>query len=564
MFTWKTKTDDDIAEFVSGMHGRIVKRRQNYEALWEVITKIYRPRRYDILGGRMKGQQYGADVFDQQPANVLAKFVGGLLGYMISSQVPWIQFVSQDKRLMQLDHIKEYCQDAAAQILYAASRSNLYSAAAPHALDAHSVGTSTVVPMYDKIEDRVYFDVVHPRDAYIATDMYGRPYIYHRELNLTALTAFEMFGEDALSQSDFKTDKDGEKSLKDPLSENEYIWCVYPNNDRDTWSLLPEDKPYIVLVITKGGRGRKKSKLVYKGGRDLFPICWRSLRESGSDYGTSLSADCLTAALCVNKLGEKAIVAAHLAVEPPVIASGTLKRSLNLNPKGRSWVTDMQREGARPIMDRLNWPITDAQMERLHNMLEDRFYIRFFEMLSSGDLKARTAYEISQMMGEKATLMSTIVGTYEQESLEQKVNYLWMTEESANRMPEPPGELMETGGKLDINYLGPLHQLQSSLLRGKGIIDAISLIAEMMALDGSVAWKFNFLEMAEEAAVSQGLPQKFVLSDDEVEKIREQVAQEQQMREQLMMAGEAAKAIPNLSKPVAPGSPAAMLMEGAA
>lgn len=564
IFNWKNKTDDDITEFVSSMHGRLVSRRQLYEDLWGVITKIYRPRRYDILGDSKKGEQYGAEIFDPQPAGALNKFVGGLLGYMVNRQVPWIQFISQDRRLMSLDHIKEYCQNLAEQILYAAGRSNIYSALVPQALDAHSIGTSTDVPMYDYVKDRAYFDIVHPRDAYIATDMFGVPSIYHREIALTSLTAYEMFGEGALSPSDFKEGRDGKKSLKDPLSDKKYIWCVYPNNDRDTASFLPKDKPFIVFVITIGGRGRKKSRLVHTGGRVLFPGCWRSGRESGADYGTSIATDCLTASLCVNKLGEKALMAAHKAVDPAVIASGTLKKSLNLNPGGRSWVTDMQREGAKTIMDRLNWPITDAQMERLHNTLDDFFFVRFFEMLSSSDLKARTAYEISQMMGEKATLMSTITDTFEQESLEQKIEYLMMREEEAGRLPEPPGELLETGGKMDINYIGPLAQLQRSLLKGKSIVDSLSIIAEFMALDGSVAWKFNMLEMAEEAAVSMGLPQRHVLSDDEVERIREQFAADQQAREQLMMAGEAAKAIPNLGKPIAPGSPAALLMEGAA
>jgi len=567
MFYWKDKTDDEIADFVWNQHKRLIQRRQLYEDLWELITKIYRPRRYDILGGRKKGEQYGAEIFDPQPAGALTKFVGGLLGYMVSRQVPWLQFISQDRRLMSLDHIKEYCQDAAEQILYAAGRSDIYSSLVPHSLDSHSIGTSSMVPMYDLIEDKVHFDVVHPRDAYIATNKFGVPSIYHREITLTSMTAYEMFGEDGLSDRDF-VEKGGKKRLKDPLGENEYVWCVYPNDDRDTWSLLPEDRRYIVLCVSKGGRGRKKSTLVHKGGRNLFPICWRSGRESGADYGTAIATDCLTAALCVNKLGEKALMAAHKAVEPPVIASGTLKKSLNLNPNARSWVTDMQREGVKPVMDRLNWPITDAQMQRLHDMLDDYFFIRFFEMLSSGDLKARTAYEISQMMGEKATLMSTITDTFEQESLEQAIAYLVMIETEAGRMPDIPGELITDDrkyariGRVDVNYIGPLAQLQRSLLRGKSIVDALSIIAEFMALDGSVAWKFNMLEMAEEAAVSLGLPQRHVLSDDEVNRIREQVAAEQKMKEQLMMASEAAKSLPNLSKPAAPGSPAALLTEG--
>ena len=558
MFEWKSKSDDQIADYVVKNQGRLEEKRRNYEDLWEKIVTIFRPRRYDILGERKKGEQYGADIFDQQPANALNKFVGGLLGYMVSRRIPWIQFMAQGYRLMELDHIKEYCQSAAEQILYAANRSNFYSALVPHALDAHSAGTSVMIPTTDELRDRVVFDVIHPRDSYIAVDKFGYPNIYHRDLILTAITAVDMFGKEALP---VKIVKDAEG--KSPFSEHEFIWAVYPNGDRDTDSLRATDKPYAVFCVLKASRGENKSRLVLKDGRDNFPICWRSLRESGASYGTSLAADCLTSALIANKLGEKALIAAHKAVEPPVVYSSTLRPSLHLNPGGRTPVADLNREGVKPIMDRLNWPITDAQMEKIHAQIDDRFFIRFFEMLSESDLKARTAYEVSQMMGEKAVLMSTIIDTFEQETIEPAIEVLIAAESAAGRMPDPPDEIIESGGRIDLDYIGPLAQLQRSLLKSKGIIDSLSIVQAIMALNVEAGWKINWLELIEEAVIAQGMPQKLILSDDEVRQIQEAQAQRQQALEQAEMVEKVGKVIPGLGKPVAPGSPAEALMGAA-
>ncbi len=563
-FNWKNKPDDDITKFVTRQHGRMADRRRIQENLRSLIVKIFRPRRYDILGDREPGMQYGAKVYDQQPANALSKFVGGKIGYMVSRQLPWMGFVPTDSRLLRKDNIKQYMQEAAEQILFAAGRSNLYSALVPHALDAHSVATSCMVPMRDSVKDRVVFDVVHPRDSYIGINKYGDPIIYHRTQELTNLTALEMFPRKNLPDSWFVM-REGKATneLKNPFQTNKYIWAVYPNDDRDNSSVLATDKQFKVLC-TSTGRG-KKSRVFLNSGDDVFPICWRSLRESGFEYGTSLSMDCLTAALMVNKLGEKNLTAAHLAVDPRRLASDTLKQTLRTNPGSTTWVSNINQESVKAWEERLNWPITDAQMERIHAQLDDRFFIRFFEMLSSGELsQVKTAYEVSQMMGEKATLMSTIVDTFEQESLEPCIAVLVKEETKAGRMPQIPDELIETGGKVNIRYSGPLHQLQQVLLRGKPIMDALAIIAQMAELDQYVPLKFDFMEMAEEAAITTGLSQRFVKSDEEVRRIIDEANKRQQAAEQAEMAEKAAGAAKNLSGSVAPDSALAAMAQGAA
>jgi hypothetical protein len=552
LYNWKTKTDKQIGKILTENQGRFEAKRRDYEDLWELIVKVFRPRRYDILKkyADKKGKRYGAKIFDQAPANALHKFTSGKLGYMVNRSVPWVQFMSTDSRLMRLDHVKRYCDEVAEQVLSAAGRSTFYSSVVPHTLDADSVGTSVMVPMFDERRDRIVFDTVHPKDSYVGVDEFGEPIIYHRTLRLTRMSALSMFGMEVLPKEWFK-----DNELKDILHEDDYIWAIYPNDDRSQGSFLTEDKPYKVFCLLKA----RTSKLVYQSGRDYFVICCRTGRESGAEYGTSIAADCLTAALVVNKLGEKSIEAAHRVVEPPVIASRTIQ-AVRRNPGAITYVDDINREGVKTWLDKQPWPITDAQMERLHNQIEDRMFIRFFEMLSAGDLKVKTAYEVSQMMGEKATLMSTIIDTFEQETLEPCLSVLIQAETEAGRMPDPPEELIVAGGKVDVRYLGPLAQLQRSLLRSKGTVDALAIIQQMMTMEPKVAWKFNWLEMAEDVAVAQGMPQKHVLSDEEVDKIRQEFEAYQQQAQQMAALESAGKAAPALLKAPEEGSTAKMLM----
>lgn len=558
MFEWKDKSDEWISKFVLAQFERAKTKRQIYEDLWAQIVKIFRPRRYDILGNSEKGQQFGATVYDQHPANAMNKSVAGLIGYMVSRSTPWLQFVAPDARMMQFDHIKQYCQEATEQIIYAAARSNMYSSIVPHALDAYSVGTSVVIPNTDEVRDRVVFDVVHPRDSYIVCNHFGDPIIYFRYLKLTRLSALELCGRSSCPDNWFKKDrKESTEELKDMLNEEEFVYSVFPNNDRDGSSALPVDKQYIVFLVPLSGRGNKKVML--KDGREVFPIAWRQLRESGADYGTSLSSDCLTSGLVCNKLDEKGLAAVHQMLEPAGMWSKSLKNSLmrsGTNPGARIWVDDINREGFKPIMDRMNWPVSDAQMQRKHDQIDDRFFIRFFEMLSAGDVKSRTAYEVSQAMGEKAALMTSIVDAFEEDSVEGHIEALILHETEMGRMPDPPDEIVGIGGRIDIRYLGPLAQLQRTLLKSKGTVDALAIIQQIAMMDEAVNWKFNWLEVAEEVAINQGLAQKHVKSDDEVNAIRQQVEQSRQALQQAEMMEKGARAVGALGKRVEPGSPA--------
>jgi len=123
-------------------------------------------------------------------------------------------------------------------------------------------------------------------------------------------------------------------------------------------------------------------------------------------------------------------------------------------------------------------------------------------------------------------------------------------------MPDPPDELIVGGNEydLEIRYLGPLAQLQRTLLKTKGTVDALSVIAQIMAMAEEVGWKFNWLEIAEEVAVAQGMPQRHIFSDEEVNATKQQVEAQRAALAQAEIAEKAGKATQSLSKRIEPGS----------
>ncbi len=533
--------------------GAMEKTRRDFEPLWELENKIYLPRRHDLLRNAQKGQQYGARIFDANPALALNKFVLGFLGNMISRSTPWLEATSSNQLLMRNDEVKQYYQEVTEQLLWSFARSNFYGSVVWHAKDASSMGTGIMIPEEDLVKGRMVYHTVHPGESYLEDDQHGNGAIYQRKFKMTAIQMLMKFGEDKLPP-EVKQQALAEGS-RNPFTEHEVLFAVYKNIKPKPNSLRAVDKPYLIFYILLG----KKKSMLLESGMDWFPNLWRQGREDGVPYGTSIGADALTSSLQGNKLAQKNLEAAHMVVEPPTIQPDTLRGKLNLKPKGRTFTSN--QEEVKTVLNNLNWPISDAQLARIDAQQDDFMFIRFFEILSSGDFTNITATQANLIKGETVTMMSAIVGGYESEVLEPAIETQFKFEERAGRMPPPPDDLLLAGGEIDIKFVGPLSQLQRSILEGRGIVQALPLLQAIGEVWPASLLKINEMELIEDAGIAQGMKQTYFKSDDEVAvelQAIEQARQQDQLRE---TAIEGAKAVPGLGKSVEPNSPLAAIAE---
>ena len=298
----------------------------------------------------------------------------------------------------------------------------------------------------------------------------------------------------------------------------------------------------------------KKLQMIEESGSKYFPLIWRMGKEPGQPYGTSLAADALTEGLQVNKLSQLTLEKAHKDVNPAYIAPNMLRGMLKTNAGAKTWApTDFNVSHLKAI-ETGGWDIGDVQMDRLHESIDDKFFIRFFEMLTSRDIPANiTAFQIQQMISEKAILMGALVGAFEQEYLKQAIDLQFAHEEKAGRLPEPPDVLFdgqETEAKLDISYEGPLAKMQTTLLESKPIIDGLGLLQAIGDLWPNSLIKVNEMKLIEDAGISVGMDQGLFKDDREVETIMAQVNADEARAEQIAESEAASKSVKNLSSPV--------------
>lgn len=558
MIDFKDKDDGEKVKLVESHYQYARNRRNKYEPLWEILSKIYLPRRAEFLrneGHGEKGKQFGHNIYSGAPAMLANKCALGMLNYMASKSVPWLAFGASRQPLMKDDSVKQYYQDAGEQILWSFNKSNFFGSSVWFTKDGVVVGTAASVPEFDLRNDRVCYKTVHPGESYVEDDEYGSPGVYFRTLKRTAIQLYKMFGNRL--PADVIACATGKKAGKSPFSDYDVLMAVYRVDDYDQESLLPEDGKNRVFYILRTGGKSDGERLLMDSGIPHFPIIWRMGKEPDCNYGTSIAADGLTAALIDNKLAEKGLLAVHKAVESPMWVHENLRGKLHLNPGGRTYFSDPS-EQAQAIQERIDWPMSDAQQQRIQDILGDTFFVRFFELLSGQDLPQLTAYQVRQMLGEKAVLMSSITESFEEEYLRGAVETQWEYETLAGRMPDAPDILLDPeygDGEVDVNFIGPLAQLQRSVLKSKGILDGLEIVAQIGQIWPNSLIKINEMELIEDALIAQGFPQDLIKSDEEVQAIIQAQQQKQEMMEAAEMAEKAGRASGGLGKAIEPNSP---------
>ncbi|KKL61022.1 hypothetical protein LCGC14_2199500, partial [marine sediment metagenome] len=510
--------------------------------------------------------QYGTRVYDGHPANAANKFALGMLAHMMSRNVPWVQFITSDVRLMKDDNVKKYLQGAADQIHAGLNESDLYGQSVWFAKDATVIGTGVNIPEENEIEGKMHYETIHPKNAFLQYDRWGNLIVVHRPIQITALDSMIQFDKSKLPAKLLR-DAKGE-GQGNPFAKYEYLMGMYKNPKPDPNSERSEEKSWKVFFVLLKGQGQgKKNRLVQHSGTDLAPNAWTYGREPGINYGTSIAADALTEGLQANKLGELMLILAHREADPSLIVPQALEHKLQTMPGGRTFVPERYtgKDVIQETLSRGKWQIDDAQSDRIHATIDDKFFVPLWDALMTLQGPQKTLGEVLQIQGNKAILLSPVSESFECQYLLRVVDNQWFFEESiAGRMPDVPDILLEPKNRnIKTIFIGPLAQLQRATAQTRGTINALAVIQEIAGMWPSSLVKINEMELIEEAALSQGMKQSLIRSDEEVKAILQAQAAKEQAELEAQQLTDAAKVVPGLGKAVEQGSPLELAGVGA-
>jgi hypothetical protein len=520
--------------------------RAPWEPGWKEITELVLPRRSFWDLDQKEGQKPGKKIFDGSALNALQLLVDGLQGYLISPSIRWHRLEMEDKSLQNIPGVADWLEEVE-DVLYAEfARSNFYESISEFFLDAASIGTAAMFVEDDVTEKRILFSTRHIKECYIAESRSGLVDTLYRNYKMTNRQMVQTW-------TNLSAERMGEAKEK-PFAKVNVRHCVYPRKDRQWGRIDGGNKPWASVYIDVD-----KKVVIDEGGYESFPyLVWRWRKNSDELYGRSPASDAIQDIIRINEIGRTSLIVAQKAAEPPYMAPLSMKGMERLVPRGANYYTNPQ-ELITAINLNENYPITKDQEAEIKEQIRETFRSKIFLLMEQLEGSAKTATEIRERQGEKAAVLGAIIGRLNSETLTPLIERTYAICEKNGLLPLPPEGLQE-GGRIHIEFTGPLYQAQKTFHQTQGVASAIGIITAMSQIPTMEDSMDNVDgdELIRIGMDSNGAPQKTIREMPQVLERRRKRAEALAAQQKAMMDLEKQKIMGSnadqLNKPLQPDS----------
>ncbi len=524
------KQDQDLIKFITSRHSKLENDKSNFNDRMQDVADFVCPHRDDILGNMVPGEKKGSKIYDGTAVGAAVLAADGIHGYHVSPAFPWFKYLINVKEINKIPEVREWLQDGVEYGIYSAlNRSNFYAEMWSEIYDGLTLGTAPIFAEEDLSEERIVFESVHPGEVFISENKYGDVDVLHRKRKLTARKLMQMFGKENLPDS-ITTSYDNA-----PFQEYEIIHAVYPREDYNDRLKDGESKKFASVWYLKNS-----NHICRVHGFDKFPYqVWRYLKSGKEPYGISPAMLAMADIKGLQLMGKTILGAAQLAVDPAYNIPSYLQGKVQLKPRGQNFIREAN-DRITAINTGSGYPVGIDREQAKQRSIEKRFHVDTFLMLAQLEGRGqRTAYEVSEMMAEKAAVLGAELGPLNTE-IDHLLERVFDIESNAGRIPPPPDILQELARedktlRFDPLYMGPLAQNQREKFGKEGIRKFFLDIAPLVQLKPEVLDKIDFDSTIDILADINNTPHGVLMTSEAVAAIRQGRLQAQQ--QDTMMEG---------------------------
>ena len=537
------ETDRKLYDEVTDKYKQLAQLRKPWESTWKEIARFVNPKRndWDI---ETEGGKRATEVYSSTAISALDLMCNGLIGYLVSRTTPWLRLKAEDNELMQFPEVRQYLQDVEEQLYSEFNRSNFYDIQSELFHDAGSTGTACVHVDEDYTRERINYTARHPKEVYLADDRYGVVDTVLRRYTMTAKQIIEEFSAKTGAGEGNMLDEAWIDEQKDRLYKTfNVIHAVYPRKERDPGKDDNLNKRYASVYILEG----QQRVLRNTGIDEMCDIVWRWDKNTDEVYGRSPAWSALADIMRDNRIAKDLMRLGEYTVNPAVQYPGRIEYRLSLMPGGKNPYRD-PNELIQPIKLG-DYPVGNDRELRLTEAIKDAFFVDFFLGLQEIS-KTMTVPEVMERQSEKATVLSAAVGRINSELLDPLIDKTFAIASEAGRMPEPPEILLADQARIRIEYIGPLAQVLQRSFATQGIKRSLENVLPYMQVFPDMLDMIDSDELTKQILIAGGMPEKIIRKDEDVERIRQARAQQQQALMQQQALESMAKASSLNQKPV--------------
>lgn len=545
------KRKEELKKLITGRQKKLESLKSPMIDVWQSVSEYVNIGLGDMSNNGADISQsissLGRKAFNGAAIGAAVLATDGIHGYHVSPAFPWFSYMMSRGELNKVPQIKQWLQNEQEEVYSVLNNSNFYAEMWPFIYNGFTVGTTVIYGEWNYDEQKVRFECVHPREVYIAENDYSMVDVLHRKYKRNARQLVQKFGEKKVSQSI----RDAYKNS--PFDEFEIIHAVFPREEYDDRKKTSTNKKYASVWYETGA-----GHIIDESGYDVFPyLVWRYARFSNYVYGLSPAILSMCDIKGLNIISKTLLGAAQMAVDPPLNVPADLVGKVQWKPRG---INPYDKEGmfVRPANTTEKYPIGADREERMEISIKERFHTDTFVMM--GQLAGqgqRTAYEVSEMMGEKAVILGAELAPLNVQ-MDAILDLAYYLKANANQngdfITQPPDMLYELTVESDSFspvYLGPLAQAQRRLYKTQGLQGALEVAAPIIKMFPDSARVIKPEDTLRVILDSFNFPQEAMSTKEEVAAIKEQeanAAAELQQKEELMQMAGGAKTLSEVDK----------------
>lgn len=517
--------------------------RGNWESHWrEIADRIWPDTREDFFGSNIKdkGGKRMERVFDSTANVALDRFAAALQSMLTPPQQRWHRLMPQDKELARNLEVRKWF-DNANDVLFQRRYAPSANYSANQWMSYKSLGAfGSGVLFVDSERGENRYKHNHLGNVYFDENHQGVVDSVYRMIQMTGRQVEQKWDISKLPES---ARNDIQNKPNDTL---EVIHAVFPNGEMQHGKLDFTGMPFVSVYVLV-----KHQHELSRGGYRTFPyIASRYERAPNEVYGRSPAMQALPDIKMLNEMSKTVIQAAQRAINPPLLLSddgvlGLSNKSVDLRngALNAGGIDENGRPKILPLNSGVNIALGEDQMERRRRSINDAFMVSLFQILV--ETPEMTATEALIRAREKGALMSPSMDRQQSEALGPMIDRELDLAFNARALPPMPDALLEAGGRFQVSYESPLSRMQRSeeLI---GIQRTIETAVGVAQYDPSILKRFDYNKILTIASEVNGAPAEIMRSEEEVERLLQEEAANQQGQmdiNELLQGSQAAKNI---------------------
>jgi len=533
-----------------------LKRRKDYLAagrsIWDAhaqeIVDHIAPDRQGFISRRTEGEKTMTQIYDETALHASDLFARGVFDLMCNPATKWFGVAAERRELNEAREAKIWL-DMYENCLYVIlNKSNYYSEVQELFKDWGDFGTGCQY-LGQTPRSIANFRNLHLGDIFVSENSQGQIDTLYRQTSMTARQILQDFPDTASMEV--------QKAYKDnPEQKFEIIHAVLPRED------LPQSK---VIPFSRGRKRDNKAmpwasvyfetskmQLLSESGYREFPFMVPRMRRTpGEVMGRGLGMIALPGAKGLNRMTYDILRAGSKRVDPPLLLSNdAMINPLRRNPEAVNILrTDTVKDKFAFLVSPHDPGYEQWLIENSRQSIKQIYFNDLLELVEGPD---RTAFEVAKLIERKLRLLGGSYGQLQAEYFNRMFDRLHEVVLESGYLPTPPQILW--GEALKIDYLSPLARAQQ-MSASQGIVEAAGFMAQVHTFYPEIIDIADWDEAGRQVLESRGVSPKIILPAEDVAKMRQARAKQQQEQQMAAMAMEAAKTMPALSKGPEPGSP---------